>query len=161
MSDGMAIGERCRIATTRERLLHADLVLIVDDDEDILELAAEIFQTLGYAVLTAQNGLEALAVLRETSRISTLFTDIQMPGMGGGELAEVAVALRPDMDGLEFLCARSFARERRAVAVGTAAGMFGGIEDSSRASDSLASGFRTCSRRSRAGRSPAGRARFG
>jgi CheY-like chemotaxis protein len=97
MSDGMAIGERCRIATTREHLLHADLVLIVDDDEDILELAAEIFQTLGYAVLTAQNGLEALAVLRETSRISTLFTDIQMPGMGGGELAEVAVALRPDI----------------------------------------------------------------
>jgi CheY-like chemotaxis protein len=97
MSDGMAIGERCRIATTREHLLHADLVLIVDDDEDNLELAAEIFQTLGYAVLTAQNGLEALAVLRETSRISTLFTDIQMPGMGGGELAEVAVALRPDI----------------------------------------------------------------
>jgi CheY-like chemotaxis protein len=68
------------------------LVLIVDDDEDILELAVEIFQTLGYAVLIARNGLGAVAVLRETSRISILFTDIQMPSMGGEELAGVTVA---------------------------------------------------------------------
>jgi CheY-like chemotaxis protein len=97
MSDGMALEKRRDVATTEEHLLNTDLVLIVDDDEDILELAAEILQTLGYDVLTARNGLEGVAVLRKNSRISILFTDIHMPGMGGEELAKVAVALRPDM----------------------------------------------------------------
>src|ERR1700720_3879069 len=85
------------VATTAEHLLNTDLVLIVDDDDDILELAAEILQTLGYDVLTARNGLEGVAVLRKNSRISILFTDIQMPSMGGEELAEIAVASRPDI----------------------------------------------------------------
>ena len=97
MSDGMALEKRRDVATTREHLLNTDLVLIVDDDGDILEFAAEILQTLGYDVLTARNGLEAVAVLRNNSPISILFTDIHMPGMGGEELAKVAVASRPDI----------------------------------------------------------------
>jgi CheY-like chemotaxis protein len=95
MSDGRAIDIRRDVTTTEEHLLYTELVLIVDDDDDILELAAEILKTFGYDVLTARNGLEAVAILRSNSRISILFTDIQMPGMGGEELAEVAVALRP------------------------------------------------------------------
>jgi len=86
MSDGMALEKLRDVATTEEHLLNTDLVLIVDDDEDILELAAEILQTLGYDVLTARNGLEGVAVLRKNSRISILFTDIQMPSMGGESL---------------------------------------------------------------------------
>jgi CheY-like chemotaxis protein len=96
MSDARAIDIRCGIGTTKEHLLGADLVLIVDDDDDILDLAAEILRTFGYEVLTARNGLEAVAILRSNSRISILFTDVQMPGMGGEELAGVALALRPD-----------------------------------------------------------------
>ena len=65
MSDGMALEKRRDVATTEEHLLNTDLVLIVDDDEDILESAAEILQTLGYDVLTARNGLEGVAVLRK------------------------------------------------------------------------------------------------
>jgi len=97
MSDGRAIDIRCDITTTREHLLYTEVVLIVDDDDDILELAAEILRTFGYEVLTARNGLEAVAILRSNSRVSMLFTDIQMPGMGGEELVDVAVALRPDI----------------------------------------------------------------
>ena len=97
MSDGRAIDIRCDITTTGEHLLYTEVVLIVDDDHDILELAAEILRTFGYEVLTARNGLEAVAILRSNSRVSMLFTDIQMPGMGGEELVDVAVALRPDI----------------------------------------------------------------
>jgi CheY-like chemotaxis protein len=97
MSDGRTIDIRCDITITGEHLHYTELVLIVDDDDDILALAAETLQTFGYDVLTARNGLEAVAVLRETSRISILFTDVQMPSMGGEELAGVAVALRPDI----------------------------------------------------------------
>jgi len=95
MSDGML--ELFDIATSGKHLLYTELILIVDDDDDILELAAEILQRFGYDVLTARNGREAVAILRSNSRISILFTDIQMPGMGGEELVDVAVALRPDI----------------------------------------------------------------
>ena len=74
---------------------HAALVLVVDDDEAVVEITAEILETLGYDILTAQDGSEAVELLRSNSRISVLFTDIQMPGMGGKELAEIAVMLRP------------------------------------------------------------------
>ena len=73
------------------------MVLLVDDNEDILGLAAEVLETLGYDVITARTGFEALAILRDNSRISILFTDIQMPGMGGEELAGIAVASWPDL----------------------------------------------------------------
>jgi CheY-like chemotaxis protein len=97
MSDGMVIGKLYDIATTGEHPPDTDAVLIVDDEQDVLELAAELLQTLGYDVLTAPNGFEALAVLRKNSRISILFTDIQMPDMGGEDLAETALASRPDI----------------------------------------------------------------
>jgi CheY-like chemotaxis protein len=74
---------------------HAALVLIVDDDEAVVEITAEIFETLGYDVLTARNGPEAVEILHKNSGISVLFSDIQMPGMGGKELAAIALTLRP------------------------------------------------------------------
>jgi CheY-like chemotaxis protein len=73
----------------------AALVLIVDDDEAVVEISAEILGTLGYDVLTARNGSEAVALLRRNSCVSVLFTDIQRPGMGGEELAAIALMLRP------------------------------------------------------------------
>jgi CheY-like chemotaxis protein len=97
MSDGVAINIQSHTAVALAPLLPTDLVLIVDDDEEILELAAEILQMLGYDVLTARNGLEAVAVLRRNPRVSTLFTDIQMPLMGGEELAKIAVAFRANI----------------------------------------------------------------
>ena len=75
----------------------ADLVLVVDDDKDIRELAAEILRTLDYDVFTARNGLDALAILHKNPGISVLFTDIEMPGMGGEELAEIAVPTQRDI----------------------------------------------------------------
>src|SRR5260370_16630722 len=95
MSDGMDLEKRRDVATTEEHLLNTDLVLIVDDNEDILESAAEILQTLGYDVLTARNGLEGVAVLRKNSRISILFTDIHMPGRSGGSFSRSMRLPRP------------------------------------------------------------------
>ena len=74
---------------------HAALVLIVDDDEATLDITAEVFEILGYDVVTAESGRVALEVLRKNPRVSVLFTDLQMPGMGGEELAEIALKLRP------------------------------------------------------------------
>ena len=62
-------------------------ILFVDDEESILDIACAFFQRKGYEVVTAQNGLEAIKVL-EHDDIDCCFTDINMPGMNGLELAE-------------------------------------------------------------------------
>jgi CheY-like chemotaxis protein len=73
------------------------LVLIVDDDEDVLQVTAEILETLGYRVLTARTGSEAVEELRRNSQISVLLTDIRMPDVGGEGLAGIAETWRPDI----------------------------------------------------------------
>ncbi|MEW6672539.1 MAG: HD domain-containing phosphohydrolase [Thermodesulfobacteriota bacterium] len=62
-------------------------ILFVDDETDILEMAEEYFQRKGYGVITASNGLHAAEILKD-AKIDCCFTDINMPGMDGLELAE-------------------------------------------------------------------------
>ena len=97
MSAEIAIKEHGYILPVEDRSMHAKRIFLVDDDGDILEVASEMLETLGYDVIAARTGLEALAFLRDNSSISILFTDIQMPGMGGEELAGIAAASRPDL----------------------------------------------------------------
>jgi PAS domain S-box-containing protein len=67
----------------------AEKVLLVDDQPDVLETAVALFSHLGYDVLSANNGVEALETLRASGDIAILFTDVVMPGIGGIELAKI------------------------------------------------------------------------
>ena len=69
------------------------LILIVDDDENVLEIATEFVQRLGYNAVVASNGADALNILRRNQYLTVLFSDIDMPGMDGEELARAAVAV--------------------------------------------------------------------
>lgn len=62
-------------------------ILIVDDEEGILDVTEGYFQRKGYQIYTASNGIEALDILQRVN-IGCVFTDINMPGMDGLELAE-------------------------------------------------------------------------
>jgi putative nucleotidyltransferase with HDIG domain len=62
-------------------------LLIVDDEESILQVVGEYFRRRGYRILTAPGGPQALAVLGQET-VDCCFTDINMPGMNGLELAE-------------------------------------------------------------------------
>jgi len=64
-----------------------EMILLVDDEESILEVAGEYFTMKGYDVLKATNGHEAVTLLH-THRVDCCFTDINMPEMDGLELAE-------------------------------------------------------------------------
>jgi PAS domain S-box-containing protein len=64
--------------------------LIVDDQADVLDTAVALFQNLGYEVLAANCGTEALALLDQHPDIELLFSDIVMPGLNGIELARAA-----------------------------------------------------------------------
>lgn len=62
-------------------------VLVVEDEADVLELCTDTLRSLGYKVLQANSGEEALAVIRRGARIDGVLTDVAMPGMSGPELA--------------------------------------------------------------------------
>jgi PAS domain S-box-containing protein len=80
------------------RSAQAGTVLIVDDDEQVMNVAVEMFGSLGYEILTANDANEALDILMRDRKIDVLFSDVVMPrGMNGIELAREARALRPTM----------------------------------------------------------------
>lgn len=84
----------------------AGTVLIVEDEPAVLEVATEIFDSLGYDVLTACDATEAIAVLEQDAPIHVLFSDVIMPnGMNGVELSRRARQLRP---GIKVLLASGY-----------------------------------------------------
>jgi CheY-like chemotaxis protein len=65
------------------------VVLVVDDEPPVLQMMARALLEAGYAVHTASNGPDALALAEELTRSPDLVvTDIRMGPMGGTELAE-------------------------------------------------------------------------
>ncbi|GAA0244550.1 PAS domain-containing protein [Rhodanobacter caeni] len=58
----------------------SETILVVEDDSQVLTTVVELLGELGYTVLTAGNGEEALAVLASVPSIDLLFTDVMMPG---------------------------------------------------------------------------------
>jgi two-component system NtrC family sensor kinase len=72
-----------------------ETVLVVEDDVDVREVVAMHLRQLGYRVLTAADGPEALALLQRADTVDLLFTDLVMPnGVRGDELARRARELR-------------------------------------------------------------------
>lgn len=65
-------------------------VLLVDDNQDLLEMASVMFEDAGFEVLMAHSGEEALDILRREPGIEALLTDVVMPGMNGVELGHEA-----------------------------------------------------------------------
>ncbi|MCP3403015.1 ATP-binding protein [Bradyrhizobium sp. CCGB20] len=76
----------------------SETILVVEDDDMVRAYVESELKTLGYRVITASNGREALELLRRPGDIDLLFTDVVMPGgMFGPELARQATGLRPGL----------------------------------------------------------------
>ncbi len=84
-----------------------ETVLVVEDEPRVRSFSVEVLRDLGYGVLHASNGPEALALLEQGVRVTLLFTDVVMPGMTGRELADRAQAMRP---GLRVLYTTGYTR---------------------------------------------------
>ena len=76
----------------------SETVLLVEDENAVRRATAEFLRLQGYVVLEAKDGVDALAVVRRhQSTIHLLVTDVVMPHMSGGELADELRRLRPEM----------------------------------------------------------------
>lgn len=61
-------------------------VLLVDDEEMVLDIGERVLEKLGYEVLSATSGIEALKLYEKNQdKIDMVLLDMVMPGMGGGE----------------------------------------------------------------------------
>jgi len=75
-----------------------ETILVVEDNPDVRRLVLRQLRDLGYDVIEAANGPQALQILDGGASIDLLFTDVVMPGgMTGRQLAEAAKTRRPDL----------------------------------------------------------------
>lgn len=78
------------------RAQKGETILLVEDDVGVGEYAVSVLEDLGYRVLTALDGTQALAVLNKAKRIDLLFTDVVLGGeLNGRQLADAVKKLRP------------------------------------------------------------------
>jgi PAS domain S-box-containing protein len=83
-----------RATATRQR---EAVVMVVDDDADVRELAVESLSQLGYRVLGAASGTAGLALLDAGQAVDLLIADFAMPGMNGRVFANEAKLRRPGL----------------------------------------------------------------
>jgi two-component system, cell cycle sensor histidine kinase and response regulator CckA len=75
-----------------------ETILVVEDEEQLRRFACRMLRHLGYTVIEASDGIDALErVKRESGRIDMLITDVIMPRLGGHELAQRLVAELPHL----------------------------------------------------------------
>src|SRR5205823_2975364 len=86
-----------------------ETILILEDDAFVRSAVVRRFESLGYTIVVAANGKDALLKLQTNPDIDMLFTDVVMPGgMSGWELAELAHQGRP---GLPIIFCSGYPRE--------------------------------------------------
>ena len=73
-------------------------ILLVDDEKLVLDAGSKILDRLGYTVLEANGGAEAVDVYKDNQeKIDMVILDMIMPGMGGGEVYDRMRSLNPDV----------------------------------------------------------------
>lgn len=74
-----------------------EAVLVVEDEKQLRVLTVESLRELGYTVLHAASGAEAMRIVRGHPGIGVLLTDVMMPDQTGDALAREVLALRPEI----------------------------------------------------------------
>ena len=73
-------------------------ILLIDDEKMILDVGRELLEELGYTVLSALSGREALDIFQKNlGKIDLVIMDMIMPGMGGGETFDRLRAINPNI----------------------------------------------------------------
>jgi two-component system CheB/CheR fusion protein len=96
------------VRPTQTGASQTETILVVEDEVTVRRLTVNRLQELGYQVLSAPDGPEAIRMLKEHDQIDLVLSDIVMPGgMTGFDVADQALALRPQ---LKILLATGYAK---------------------------------------------------
>lgn len=75
-----------------------ETILLIDDEDTIRELGKEVLETLGYSVVLAADGMEAVGLYTEMKgKIDLIILDIVMPRIGGKETFKKLKSMNPDV----------------------------------------------------------------
>jgi CheY-like chemotaxis protein len=81
-----------------------ETILLVEDNEMVRDMVAELLVDVGYRVQSADHPAKALDLIRQhPEKIDLLLTDVVMPGMNGLQLFEQINAERPDIDRVLYM----------------------------------------------------------
>ncbi|MBT5191391.1 MAG: PAS domain S-box protein [Rhodospirillaceae bacterium] len=86
-------------ATSPElKLGNGEIILVVEDDAEVMEIAITMLTELNYQVLHVDQSQDAIALIRKTPDLKLLLSDVVLPGdLNGKVLAETARQIRPDL----------------------------------------------------------------
>jgi CheY-like chemotaxis protein len=103
--------EEWKERVVEEEMPHGEeTILIVEDNDEVRQLAMQVLERQGYRVLEAANGNETLRICKEyKDKIHLMVSDVVMPGMSGRELAEQIKSLHPE---IKVLYTSGYADER-------------------------------------------------
>jgi signal transduction histidine kinase/CheY-like chemotaxis protein len=87
------VREPAAIENTHQR----GTILVVDDDELVLQSAVALLDDMGFSVIAAHSGADALRALEQTPVVDLVLTDHAMPGMTGLQLAGTIARTRPEL----------------------------------------------------------------
>jgi PAS domain S-box-containing protein len=105
------VGKTCASQRSQSQPQNAvagtETLLLVEDEKAVRRASAEFLRLQGYRVLEANDGIDALAVAKDhSSAIDLVVTDVVMPNMSGGELAEKLKQVAP---AIKFLFVSGYA----------------------------------------------------
>jgi two-component system, cell cycle sensor histidine kinase and response regulator CckA len=76
----------------------AETILVVEDEKSLLDLARIVFESKGYTVFAAKDGIEAVEMYKQHRKnISLVFTDIRLPGLNGREVFTKLKEMNPNV----------------------------------------------------------------
>jgi len=88
---------RKAVKIPEELIIGTGTVLMVDDEEAIIEVGKELLEAIGYKVLTAIDGKEAIEIYKKNmDKIDIVLLDMIMPDMGGGKVFDIIKKINPD-----------------------------------------------------------------
>ncbi len=94
------VDPEARVSTPQLELIGdggSETILVVEDHDGLREYSTSVLRELGYQVLEAREGAEALELLKTRHDVQLLFTDVVLPGLNGRQLADAALRVRPDL----------------------------------------------------------------
>jgi PAS domain S-box-containing protein len=93
---GAAVAEQSAGARPSALPRGKETILLVEDDPSVRDLVAQVLRTLGYSLLLAGDGREALTIVNShPGRIDMLLSDVAIPHLSGRRLAEQVQRMRP------------------------------------------------------------------